>query len=81
MKIEATNDHRWFYLQLDQPHELSHGRGFVTPVARGLWQEIHSIGTLGEEILQAQWHGDSAIHLYRITNAIEMRIFTIDSVR
>ncbi len=80
MKIEASSDHRWFYLQLKQPHELSQGRGLVTPIARGWWKDAHSSGALTGEILQTRWDGDSAIHYYRITHERETRLFVIDSV-
>ncbi|MDA0213876.1 MAG: hypothetical protein O2875_00765 [Planctomycetota bacterium] len=76
--LEQLDDHRWFYLYLSQTHQLSQGRGVVTPLARGWWRSIETTDESVDEAIELRWDSDKAIRKYRITLQPESRLFTLE---
>jgi hypothetical protein len=76
--IEPLDDHRWFYLFLSQTHQLSQGRGVVTPIARGGWRTIEpAVGSANENI-ELRWDADPTIRRCCITPPPGSRLLTLD---
>ncbi len=76
--LEPLDDHRWFYLRLRQKHELSEGRGVVTPLARGWWRGIEANEGTADETIELRWESDQVIRRFRITPPPESRLITLD---
>lgn len=79
--IQEIGMHRWFYLGLSKPYELSQGRGIVHPVARGMWREAQGESIGADEILEVLWSDSKDPRQLRITPAPDARVFEVDPVR
>jgi len=76
--IEPLDDHRWFYLHLGKQHQLSQGRGVVTPIARGVWRGINSTVGSANENIELRWDADPTIRRCCITPPPGSRLLTLD---
>ena len=75
--LQPLEDHRWFYLHLAKKHELSQGRGVVTPLARGWWRGIEPTDGAAGETIELRWDSDQTIRRCRITPPPECRLITL----
>ncbi len=78
VSLDAIADHRWHYLQLNAPCELSRGRGIVAPVARGFWQSAADATNSTVELIDIRWEHTTARRM-GITAKPDCRLLALDT--
>jgi hypothetical protein len=68
----------WFYLHLGKQHQLSQGRGVVTPIARGGWRTTEAAVGSANESIELRWDADPTIRRCCITPPPRSRLLTLD---